>query len=337
MNHNFLGQPTREETQTLDQLRRQLMPMIGLLDKLHLDMQQKMHRGEVVEWPQIRHTISAINYKLSSINGYINGYYKHAEEAVKDSNNKPVLDEENNPRMRYIDTAEPGKRDMIAALHVFPHAPYPMGNDQLAYTAEMLLEKRLGPNEQKWLEERIRKAAEFAYVPGELGIDVRKPVEVKEDSDDDDDDMKGWDDGIPTRRVKGTLSEDQITEMWSLGHKTAFDKAYAKDMRFGEDDDGEEDEDEEEEEMEDVPIEGLTPSNGGNVKPAEGDEGMEGVEEESEEADTPPKAPQVPVVMIQRAPPAVHKPVPGKTMMPLSFVHRFMTSGEIVDVPVVQR
>jgi hypothetical protein len=334
MNHNFLGQPTREETQTLDQLRRQLMPMIGLLDKLHLDMQQKMHRGEVVEWPQIRHTISAINYKLSSINGYINGYYKHTEEAVKDSNNKPVLDEEKNPRMRYIDTAEPGKRDMIAALHVFPQAPYPMGNDQLAYTSEMLLEKRLGPNEQKWLEERIRKAAEFAYVPGDLGITARKPVEVKSDSDDEDDGMKGWDDGIPTRRVKGTLSEDQIMEIWSLGHKTAFDKAYAKNMRFGEDEDGEEEEEEEEEdEMEDVPIEGVTPSNGGNVK---GDQDMEGVEEEEEDVDTP-KAPPVPVVMIQRAPPAVHKPIPGKTIMPLSFVHRFMTCGEIVEASVVQR
>jgi hypothetical protein len=60
MNHNFLGQPSREDLQTLDQLRRQLMPMIGLLDKLHADMQTKLFRGEVVDWPHIRHTISVI-------------------------------------------------------------------------------------------------------------------------------------------------------------------------------------------------------------------------------------------------------------------------------------
>jgi hypothetical protein len=310
------------------------MPMIGLLDKLHADMQHKMHRGEVVDWPQIRHTISAINSKLTSINGYINGYYKHAEEPIKDSNGNPMLDEENNPRMRYIDTANPGEAERIGALHAFPLAPYPINvNDQLAYMADILLEKRLGPNEQKWVEERLRKAAEFAYVPGELGIDARKPVEVKDESDDEDDGMKGWNDGIPTKRIKGTLNEDQIMEMWSVGHKTAFDKTYAKNMRFDEGEGEDEDEDDEEEDMEDVKIEGLTPTVGGDAQGAraqgtEGDQDMGDGEDGSEDADTP-KAPPVPVVMIQRAPPAVHKPVPGKPSLSLSFVHRFMTSGEV--------
>jgi hypothetical protein len=337
MNHNFLGQPTREDTQTLDQLRRQLMPMIGLLDKLHADMYTKLSRGEAVDWPHIRHTISIINSYLTSINAYINGSYRHTEEAVKDTNGNAILDEEKNPRMIYRDFANPGQAERIGALHPFPQAPFPLMNERLAAMAGVLLDKRLGPTEEKWVEERLRKAAEFAYVPGEWGIEARKPVEKEVESDDDDEGMKGWDAGIPTKRIKGTLSEDQIMEMWNVGHRTAFDKQYGRDMRFGEGDD-EEEEEEEEEEMEDVKIEGQSPAQGGKASTtqAEGDQDMEDGEEEYEDADTPKAPPAAPVVMIQRAPPAVHKPVPGVPMMPLSFVHRFMASGE-VDGPAGQR
>jgi hypothetical protein len=334
MNHNFLGQPSREDLQTLDQLRRQLMPMIGLLDKLHSDMQQKLFRGEVVDWPHIRHTVSVINSYLTSINAYINGSYRHKEEALKDTNGNAILDEEKNPRMLYRDTANEGHADRIGAMHVFPQAPYPMTNERLASMAAVLLDKRLGPPEEKWVEERLRKAAEFAYVPGEWGIEARK-VETKEegadeeDEEDDDGEQGGALEGLPMKRVKGTLNEDQILEMWTVGHKTTFDKGYQRDRGFGEAEEAEDDEEDEDEdeEMEDVKIEGRTPSQGGVASAA-----LDG-EEEFEESETPRAQPAAPVVMIQRAPPAVHKPVPGTPVMALGFVHRFMTSGEVQPPP----
>jgi hypothetical protein len=344
MNHNFLGQPTREDTQALDQLRRQLMPMIGLLDKLYSEMHAKMFRGEAVDWPHIRHTISVINSYLTSINGYINGSYRHREEAIKDTNGKPILDEEKNPRMIYRDIANEGQAGRLGALHIYPQAPFPLTNERLAGMAGVLLDKRLGQPEEKWVEERLRKAAEFAYVPGEWGIEPRKSVEANDDdeSDGDEEDLKGCLEGLPTKRLKGTLNEDEIMEIWGIGHRTAFDRQYQRDQGYGQDggeqDDDEEDEDdEEEEEMEDVKIEGHTPmqANAATTKQTNGDQDMED-RDGSEYPDTPKPAPAAPVVMIQRAPPAVHKSVPGMPIMALGIVHRFMTSAE-VQGPAGQR
>ena len=50
MNHNFAGAPDREDLRILDQLRRQLLPMIAVMDKLQAEMQFKMSRGEAVDW-----------------------------------------------------------------------------------------------------------------------------------------------------------------------------------------------------------------------------------------------------------------------------------------------
>ncbi|KAH7405845.1 hypothetical protein DE146DRAFT_649863 [Phaeosphaeria sp. MPI-PUGE-AT-0046c] len=334
MNHNFVGQPGREDTQTLEQLRRQLMPMIGLLDKLHADMQSKLYHGEVVDWPHIRHTISVINAYLTSITGYINGSYKHREEQLKDTNGAPILDEEKNPRMLYRDTASEGMAPRIGAMHVYPQAPFPLGNERLAGMAAVLLDKRLGGSEEKWVEERLRKAAEFAYVPGEWGIEAKKPVDAADGEEDEEEDGKVYLEGLPTKRVKGTLSEDEVTDMWGIGHRIAFDRQVQRERGLGQDvgeDEDEDEEDEEDEEMEDVKIEGVTPSAGVDAiaapaAPANGDQDMEGG---SEYAATPKPPPAAPVVMIQRAPPAVHQPVAGVPVMPLGFVHRFMSTGEI--------
>jgi hypothetical protein len=332
MNHNFLGQPTREDLQTLDQLRRQLMPMIGVLDKLHADMQHKAFRGEVIDWPHIRYTVSLANNYLSSISAYLNGSYKSREEALRTADGKPMVDHEKNPRIRYIDTATEGAAGKVGALHVYPQAPFPMGNERLAGMAAVLLDKRLGPPEEKWVEERLRKAAEFAYVPGEWGIDVNKKAasdEKDEGDDDEDEDLKEWYDSLFTKRLKGTLNEDQIGEIWASGHQAAFDKTYQEEKNLGapsggdedEFEEGEEDEDEDEEEMEDVLGDGQTPVAGGAQ--TNGDLDMK------DDIDTPKAPPPAPVVMIQRAPPAVHKPVPGVPAMSLGVVHRFMTSGEV--------
>jgi len=50
MNQNFVGAPDREDLRVMDQLRRQLLPMIAVMDKLQAEMQYKMSRGESVDW-----------------------------------------------------------------------------------------------------------------------------------------------------------------------------------------------------------------------------------------------------------------------------------------------
>jgi hypothetical protein len=176
------------------------------------------------------------------------------------------------------------------------------------------------------VEERLKKAAEFAYVPGEWGIEAKKPEIKKEDAEgDEEDDLKGWDAGLPTKRVKGTLNEDELMEMWAIGHRTAFDRQYQRDKRFGQGEGGEggEDEDEEEdEEMEDVEVDGLTPSQS-KGKDAQEEEGDEEDEEDVKAVPAPP------VQLIQRAPPSVHKPLAGAPVLPLGVVHRFMATGEV--------
>ncbi|KAH7078997.1 hypothetical protein BKA63DRAFT_507530 [Paraphoma chrysanthemicola] len=319
MNHNFLGTPAKEDMQTLDSLRRQLMPMIGLLDKLHNDMLFKLSRGEAVDWPHIRHSVSHINSYLSSINGYINGTYSHkAEDAGKDTEGKVILDRDGGPKMNYRDVAVAGHREQLEGLHVFPQAPYPMGNERLAGMAIMLLDKRLSPNEEKWVEDRVKKAAEFAYVPGEWGVEPKK-VDVKEEEDSDDEDLREWYAGLPTKRVKGTLSEDALAEVWKLAHMTVFDKDYGQRFQQG----GEEAQEEAQADEAD-----------------EGDEDEEMEDEEEEEGDggegETPKPSSAPVIMMQRAPQSIHKPVPGVPVMSLGLVHRFMASGE-VQAPAGQR
>lgn len=50
MNQNFAGVPDREDLKILDQMRRQLHPIISIMDKLKGEMEVKMHRGEAVDW-----------------------------------------------------------------------------------------------------------------------------------------------------------------------------------------------------------------------------------------------------------------------------------------------
>lgn len=50
MNQNFMGAPDREDLRILDQLRRYLVSMIAVMEKLQVEMQYKMNRGDVVDW-----------------------------------------------------------------------------------------------------------------------------------------------------------------------------------------------------------------------------------------------------------------------------------------------
>jgi len=324
MNQNFLGAPSREDLQVLETLRGRIMPMIGVLDKAHNDMQQALFRGEALPNPDIMRMYKAATSQLASVNEYINGFYKHREEVYRDANGRPMVDQKGNQRMRYIDTADEGHAERVEALHVFPQAPFPIHNEGLAGLAAALLDKRLGPPEERWVEDRLRKAAEFAYVPSGWNIEPRR-IDVKtekEEHDDDDDDSEGCVADISTKRFKGTLDEDDLVELWGLGHKTAFDKKYQEARQFMTRLTG------------DAAEEGGAENDG---QTPDGDEDMEDEEdeEESEDAETPRGQAPEPVVVMQRAPPSVHKPVPGAPMMSLSIVHRFMASGEVA--PANQR
>lgn len=329
MNANFLGQLSPQDMQALEQLRRSLMPMIGALDHLQADIVSDINQGKPTGWPQIRRTITAINAHLTSINGYLNGSYKRTAEEVRNSEGNVILDDEKNPKMIYRHYENPASKEKVGAMHVFPVAPFPMMNEKLAAMALTLLDKRLGPTEEKWVEERLRKAAEFAYVPGEWGIEAKK-TEVKEEAeeDSDEDDMKGWDEGLPTKRVKGTLNEDELMDLWAVGYRAAFDRQYQRDKRFGQSDgeEGKEEDEDEDEEMEDVEVEGLAGSKGEGAQ----DEDDEEDEEDEEEAKAPPAPP---VQLIKRGVHTVHKPVPGAPIMPLEIIHRFMVTGEVQGAP----
>lgn len=299
MNHMFLGAITREDMQVLDQTRRQLLPMLTNMSGLQADMFAALHSGNVVEPAQIRRFSSITAGYVASINGFINGSYRRETEDTKDT--------KGNPQKSYRDILQDANKDKLAALHAFPQAPFPMGDEALGHLAIMLLDKRLGQPEEKWIEERLQKAAEFAHVPPQWGIEPKKPApKAAEDDNDSDDDMKGWDDNIPTKRIKGSLNEDDLKIIWGNGHRTAFNRQYWEQMKFGNDGDEQEAE-----------------------TPAEGeDQNMED-EEEYEEEEDEEGAPSAPVVMIQKAPASVHKAVPGTPIMALGFVHRFMTSGEV--------
>ncbi|KAH3940238.1 hypothetical protein HBH70_228780 [Parastagonospora nodorum] len=317
MNQNFLGAPSREDLQVLETLRGRIMPMIGVLDKVHNDMQNHLFRGEALPNPDIMRMYRAATSQLASVNEYINGFYKHREEVYRDANGRPMIDQQGNQRMRYIDTADEGHAERVEALHVFPQAPFPMHNEGLAGLASTLLNKRLEPPEERWVEDRLRKAAEFAYVPSEWKIEPKRS-DIKTENEEDDD-SEGYVADISTKRFKGTLNEDDLVELWSLGHKTAFDKKYQEARQFvarltgGEvtDEGGAENDDQ-------------TP---------DGDEDMEDDEEEEEfeDVETPRGQAPEPVVIMQRALPSVHKPVPGAPMLNLGIVHRFMASGEVAQ------
>ncbi|CAO2657290.1 Nn.00g034160.m01.CDS01 [Neocucurbitaria sp. VM-36] len=350
MNQNFMGAPDREDLRILEQLRRQLLPMVAVMDKLKVEMEFKMSRGETVDWPQIHRTTNVVTNYLSSFSTLMNGGYKHSSENIQETRQVPKNDDNGNPILNpdgtpvlvskdfpktiYRDTPFNGQADRIRALHPFPIAPFPiMGVG--ANMANTMLRKRLEPKEEEWVEERVRKASEFAHVPSEWGIEPRKS-EVKAEKDDDDSDDGKEDDGaerMPTKRVKGTLSEDEILDLWQHAHQEAFDQQYLRNKYpedYGEDaGDGEGGD------------EGETPgeSEGPGDEEEEDDEEFEDVMDTSGAPETSKtlEKPKVPVpepasTGVRPASPAkpeVHPPVPGLPVLPLGFMHKFMSSGEV--------
>lgn len=264
--------------------------------------------------PQIQRTTAAVNSHITTLNTFINGGRKHIVESRKTDAGKVLKNKQGNDEVRYTDIAVPSHADTIRNLHPFPIAPYPNTNEHLAGLAQTLLRKRLEPTEEKWIEDRLAKALEFASVPSEWGIEPRKPEKDEEGNESDSET-----DGVPTmrsrfsKRVKGNLTEEQLVQRWNTAHKWFFDPPQTNfdEEEYASGEDGEEDEDEFEDAM-NTPIPDA---------PTEHDQ----LEEDS----TKPAALLPPIVMIQEAEPPAHKPVPGMPVLELGIIQRFMATGQL--------
>ncbi|XPS94180.1 mediator of RNA polymerase II transcription subunit 8 [Ascochyta lentis] len=319
MNQNFVGQPNAEDIRALEGLRRGLVPMIAAMDRLKRDMDFKMSQGGAVDWPQIQRTTAAVNSHITSLNIFINGGRKHAPETRKTDAGKVLKNRQGGDETRYTDTTIPSQADTIRNLHPFPIAPFPNTNEHLAGLAQTLLRKRLEPTEEKWIEERLSKALEFASVPPEWGIEPKKTND-KEATKETDDEI----DGDPTRllnryskRTKGTLTEEQLVQRWNTAHTWFFNPPQTSfdEEEYASGEEGDEEDDDEGQEFEDAM---NTPAPDASA-----------AQSAAQEEPAKPAAPPPPVVMVQEAEPPVHKPVPGMPVLELGLIQRFMATGQL--------
>ncbi|RMZ72198.1 hypothetical protein GMOD_00007206 [Pyrenophora seminiperda CCB06] len=342
MNQNFKGEPDRDDIRMLENLRNQLVPMIKNMDRLQGEMQFKLSRGEVVDWPQIHRTTTVVTSYLTSIHQHISGGYRHQSKLVtqkhriptKDAKGNIVLDASGNEvlverdiRRRVATTqALPSNTSRFEALHPFPNPLFPMdaGGGMAAGMAGTLLRKRLEPMEEGWVEDRIRKASEWVYVPEEWGIEPKKAdaLAIEQTEDEDENEVPESErldsEAIPTRRVRDALSADDIKDLWQHSHQEVFDMKYLRQwypnsypsedaQDVNEDEEGDEEEEEEEEEG----FEDVMDTSGG---------------QEAEAVDiVKPKVMKKKVVSGKLP---VHQPVEGVPVLSMGVVCGFAESGE---------
>ena len=180
--------------------------------------------------PQIQRTTTSVNQFITTLNTTINGGRKHVTESKKTDAGKVLRNKQGDEEYRYNDIAIPSQADTIRNLHPFPISPFPGTNEHLSGLTQTLLRKRLEPTEEKWVEDRLAKALEFAYVPPEWGIEPRKPAEKEaKDSDTESGDIEPNDDDKPktafekfNKRSKGTLTENELVKKWNKAHRKFF-------------------------------------------------------------------------------------------------------------------
>lgn len=271
---------------------------------------------------------------MNSFNTLINGGYQHTTEdiitkvpkeddignVIRDSLGNPIDSNEEVTKTIYRDVHQPAQGQRIKALHPFPIPPFPMHLPHAQGMATTLLRKRLEPMEEGWVEKRLQRAAEFAAVPEAWDIQPKKPDAKDNDNEQESDDEDAGEDAerMSLKRVKGSLGEDDMVEMWRTAHQEYFDREYLKKTypsMYGGDDGGspgeeEEDEDEDEDEFEDV----MDTSGAGAGAPT------------AARAVSPA---QGALPTASSAMTAVHMPVPGAPVLPLGFLHKFMVTGEV--------
>lgn len=314
MNQNFVGQPNAEDIKALENLRRGLIPMLAALDKLKYDMDIARQRGTAVDWPQIQRATTTVNGYITNLMTTINGGRKYALESRKTDAGKVLKNKQGDQGRDYRDIDIEPQADTIRNLHPFPTAPFPGTTPEFAVIAQGLLRKRMEPAEEKWVEDRLSKALEFASVPPEWGIEPRKPAD-KEDKDSDnepDPDAQSTAVNRFSKRAKGALTEEQLVQRWNSAHMWFFNPPRTEFDDEGEYEEGEEGEEDDEGEFEDAM---NTPAAEAGAQPPQ-----ENVQ---------PAKPPLPVVMIQEAEPSVHKPVPGMPVLELGIIQKFMATGHV--------
>lgn len=294
------------------------------------------------------------NY-ITSIHLLINGGFRHQNKLVtqkqrmpsKDAAGNPILDAggnemfvERDVRRRLIATQPlPTNVEKFQALHPFPNTLYPMnaGGGMAAGMAGTLLRKRLEPMEEAWVEDKMRKAGEWLYVPEEWGIDLKKSNAIArrndEKQDEDEDEVPESErldsEAIPTKRVKDVLSGDAIKDLWQHAHQEVFDMKYlrrtypasypaedAQDANDGEEEeDDEEQGDEEEEEEEEEEFEDVMDTSGGQGA--------------GEDDAAKPKVLMMKKKKVVVGKLSVHQPLQGVPVFSLGVVHRFAETGEV--------
>jgi hypothetical protein len=290
MNQNFLGAPSREEIRLLEQAQGKFIPMVKAMERLKSDLAPKLQRGDVSDYPHIARTTSLVTTQISAtlllINGGPNQIWKAqtykrlvpvkdpltGKNKVDGQGNEEKIEKEFSKRELVVQEFE-RNAEKIGALHTFPNGLFPMNaaGGTAAGMAGTLLRKRLEPVEEAWLEERVRKAGEWCFIPEEWGVEAKK-ADASKDEDGDESEEEEIDEAdrlgsesIPTTRVRATLGEDEIMDLWQCAHQEVFDKAYLQqkygsglqaEVQAGEEgeegDEEEGDDDEEEEEFEDV-------------------------------------------------------------------------------------
>ncbi|EDU50038.1 conserved hypothetical protein [Pyrenophora tritici-repentis Pt-1C-BFP] len=323
MNQNFKGEPDRDDIRMLENLRNQLVPMIKKMDRLQGEMEFKLNRGEVVDCGGYRHQSKLVTQKHRIPSKDAKG------NIVLDASGKEVLVDRDIRRRIATTQALPTNTSRFEALHPFPNPLFPMnaGGGMAAGMAGTLLRKRLEPMEEGWVEERIRKASEWVYVPEEWGIEPKKPdaAAIKQTEDEDEDEVPESErldsEAIPTTRVKDALSADDIKKLWQHAHQEVFDMKYlrqlypksypAEDAQDLNEEEEEEEEGDEDEEEDDEEFEDVMDTSGG----------QEAVTEDIAK----PKVVKKKVVSGKLP---VHQPVEGVPVLSMGYVYGFAESGE---------
>ncbi|KAF2265286.1 hypothetical protein CC78DRAFT_532498 [Lojkania enalia] len=223
MNQNAVQNISPDDIRALETLRQRLMPLVYNLQGFKAEMMQS---GDLpLEWPAVQRNVVMLNSHVDSIQKFIND----------------PADDRRIPKL-------------LSSLHPYPIPPFPV--EERNTLLETLLRKKAQPEDEKWIDERLRKAAEFCDVPKEWGIQSSKkdegPAEQKENGKADEgegDDLEDGDGAI--KRVQGSLSEEELVRTWSLAGKWSEEQYQHVIERMYPDLKSEEDS-EEDEEMEDV-------------------------------------------------------------------------------------
>ncbi|KAF2440337.1 hypothetical protein P171DRAFT_435154 [Karstenula rhodostoma CBS 690.94] len=207
------GEPAKADVALLESLRTRLMSLVWILEQ----MKKELMANQIAppDWPSIQRSISAVSSTITSIQSFIN--------------------------------KDPETLSTFRALHSFPIPPFPTADPSLGALIDTISSKEPGAKEKDWILAKLTKAAEFAHVPGDWGIEAKRPVE-----EEDEEMNEGGEGRIKLRRQKANLDEDQLAELWKDVYDIVEEVSINASNENQQGDESGVSGDEEDEEMEDV-------------------------------------------------------------------------------------